>query len=300
MSRRQLVHALGLLLAVGLLGGAIWTIARDQTVLSRCVDALTRAPWWMALSAVGLTISFIPLSGIVFDRLTRIRDQVPLAEMTALVSASALLNLLPLKPGIASRAVYLAAMHRIPLARSLTVSLVALGISAVLAGLVAAALWIAGFVGFPWLLAVGVLVVLIGLPAIPRTAIPSAGSTHQGRSTALRFFCQAALCRLVEVFAAALRSWLCFQMIGTPITAPTALATGCVATIASLVPTGAGGLGVREWLVALLGPMLHAYAVDVGLAAELLGRSLDLVVTGVCGGASAFWLSRRLRAAAAR
>ncbi len=300
MRRQRLIRTIGLLLAAGLLGGAIWTIARDEAVRHRCGDALAQAPWWMTLAAIALTVSFVPLSGLVFDRLTRIRDQVPLAEMTALVSASALLNLLPLKPGIASRAVYLAAMHRIPLARSVTVSLVALGISAALAVLVAAALWIAGSAGAPWWIPVGVVAVIVAMPAVPWSGNTAANHLRTPRSAALRFFCQGALCRLVEIFAAAMRSWICFQMIGTPITASTALAAGCVATIASLVPTGAGGIGVREWLVALLGPMLHAYAVDVGLAAELLGRSLDLVVTGVCGGASALWLSRRLRAVGAR
>jgi uncharacterized membrane-anchored protein len=54
------------------------------------------------------------------------------------------------------------------------------------------------------------------------------------------------------------------------------------------------GLGVREWAVAVAAPVLGGYERDAGLAAELVGRAVDVAVAVPLGLLAAAWLIRRV------
>jgi uncharacterized membrane protein YbhN (UPF0104 family) len=111
---------------------------------------------------------------------------------------------------------------------------------------------------------------------------------------AMRAFAVAAALRSVEVLAWTLHSWAAFRLSGWPVAPETALGASLVACAANLVPFVGNGLGVREWAVAVAAPVLGGYERDAGLAAELVGRAVDVAVAVPLGLLAAAWLIRRV------
>jgi uncharacterized membrane protein YbhN (UPF0104 family) len=103
----------------------------------------------------------------------------------------------------------------------------------------------------------------------------------------------------VEVLVWAVHAWAAFRLSGWPIGPSTAIGTALVASAANLVPFIGNGLGVREWAVALAAPVIGGYERDAGLAAELAGRAIDVVIAVPLGMAGFAALVHRTRAAIA-
>ena len=225
-------------------------------------------PLATALVLASVAVSVL-LSGWLFHELTRRFGAVPFWEMQWLIAAASLANYLPLKPGLLGRVAYLSARHGIRPADSVRTILEAIGLSAAscasfLAGLVALrALGIDG----GWALAAPLAV----LPALSLKPV--------------WWLARALAIRQCEIALWTLRYWAVFQLVDAPIGLDTAVVLGSVSVIATLVPFVSNGLGVREWAIGLLAPLIAHDSVSMSQAivAELVHRVAELAVVTPLG-----------------
>jgi len=113
---------------------------------------------------------------------------------------------------------------------------------------------------------------------------------HTAREFAAAFFI-----RIVETCVWALRIHITFQLIGQPIDAPAALALACAANIANIIPFIGNGIGIREWSVGFLAPLIAGVPLADALAAELVGRVAEIIFFIPAGLAAWPLLHKRLR-----
>jgi len=237
-----------------------------------CLDAALeslRSTDPMQVAAVLLAVAAgLFLSGLLFSLLTRRFARVPFGEMQALVTASGLLNYLPLKPGFVGRVAYLRAQHgvRVAAIRMIVEALALTATSVVASTLALLALRAAGLDG-GWSLLVCVLPALLALQ--PR-----------GRTMLL-----ALAIRQAEFSLWIARYWIVFRLVGAPIGLDTAVVLAAISVISSLIPFISNGLGVREWAVGLLTPLITGDAVGASQAivAELAHRTLEIAVVAPVG-----------------
>jgi uncharacterized membrane protein YbhN (UPF0104 family) len=103
--------------------------------------------------------------------------------------------------------------------------------------------------------------------------------------------------RQVELALWTLRYWAVFQLVGAPIDLETAIVLGSVSVIATLLPIVSNGLGIREWVIGILAPMISHEPVSTSQAivAELVHRVAEITVMTPLGVASILALVRHNR-----
>lgn len=254
--------------------------ARNPAIADSVGRAL-RSPHWDALAALVASIVAVQvLTSGVFWLLTRRHGHVGVLEMNALVAASTLANYVPMQAGSIGRLAYLRAVNGIPVRASLVVILQAMAATAVAIGMVGAAALALSAPDAPWWPVLAVPAVWLPLAIEPRW----------------RTFALVMVLRTAEVLAWAVHAWAAFRLSGWPIEPKTAVGAALVASAANLVPFVGNGLGVREWAVALAAPLLGGYERDAGLAAELTGRAIDVLVAVPLGLVAMGILLRRVAA----
>ena len=259
------------------------SVARDTREQFDAALASLRAPAPLLVAAVlSAVLVGLFLSGSLFWLLVRRFARVPFGEMQAVISASGLLNYLPFKPGFVGRIAYLRGRHgvRVPDSIRMIVEALALtGISAVISTLTLVALRAAGLDG-GWSLLACVLPALLALQ--PR-----------GRTMLL-----ALAIRQAEFSLWIARYWIVFRLVGAPIGLDTAVVLAAISVISSLIPFISNGLGVREWAVGLLTPLITGDAVGASQAivAELAHRTLEIAVVAPAGLVGLFACIRAARA----
>jgi uncharacterized membrane protein YbhN (UPF0104 family) len=255
---------------------AVVTVVRSGPLLGDALRALSAAsPTTIALLLASM-LGSVFLTGCVFWILTRRFGPVPFGEMQALMAATTLANYLPLRPGLVGRVLYHRSRHGIRPVDALrtiveAMLLTALALAALVPALLAAERWNAH-------------------PAIAFAAPAVLGAAFlvpvRTRVMAIAF-----QCRYAEALLTALRYHLAFELIGAPVPAATSAAIACVSMIANLVPFVSNGIGLREWAIGLLAPVLTGYALAQGLAAELVHRAAEVAVTVPTGLVGAMWLA---------
>ncbi len=259
------------------------SVARDTREQFDAALASLRAPAPLLIAAVlSAVLVGLFLSGSLFWLLVRRFARVPFGEMQAVISASGLLNYLPLKPGFVGRIAYLRGRHGVRVSDSIRMIVEALaltGISAVISTLTLVALRAAGLDG-GWSLLACVLPALLALQ--PR-----------GRTMLL-----ALAIRQAEFSLWIARYWIVFRLVGAPIGLDTAVVLAAISVISSLIPFISNGLGVREWAVGLLTPLITGDAVGASQAivAELAHRTLEIAVVAPVGLAGLFACIKSARA----
>ncbi|MEO1129139.1 MAG: hypothetical protein AAFX05_05440 [Planctomycetota bacterium] len=252
----------------------------------------------------GLTLVTALLSGVAFRILTVRYGHVSWLEMIALVNTAWLLNFLPLRPGLFGRVAYHKAVHGIGVRDSVRVLLWAYTLS--LAG--AAVVLVLGIAGasMPWLdrwlpVIAGVLVLSIAALAVWARHVRPQPDPEVWRAIAVLGI------RCVELHLWAARYFICFELVGHPVTWSAALIFAAVSTVASLVPLSGNGLGVREWAVGGLAWLLPgvlaagtAVTLGVGLEADLINRAVEVLVAVPLGLASALIVHQFSRASLTR
>ncbi len=222
------------------------------------------SPAWAALLGGIVLVNLLTL-GLLNWIVTRSFDANPpvgLTRMAALIAASALLNYLPLRPGLLGRAAYLKLHHALPLRQSFLILLIITG-----AGALTSAVMIGLLLLRPedWPLP-GLLLLAIGscfAPPLARWAL------HRPIVDAWSWLAL----RTAIVLLAGTRLWIAFTLIGHPVSFDRALlaaAAGMLATLAGVTPNG---LGLREWIIAAASPVGAA-----GLAAALIDRAVEVVI----------------------
>ena len=259
------------------------SVARDTREQFDAALVSLRAPAPLLVAAVlSAVLVGLFLSGSLFWLLVRRFARVPFGEMQAVISASGLLNYLPFKPGFVGRIAYLRGRHGVRVPDSIRVIVEALaltGISAVISTLTLVALRAAGLDG-GWSLLACVLPALLALQ--PR-----------GRTMLL-----ALAIRQAEFSLWIARYWIVFRLVGAPIGLDTAVVLAAISVISSLIPFISNGLGVREWAVGLLTPLITGDAVGASQAivAELAHRTLEIAVVAPVGLVGLFACIRSARA----
>jgi hypothetical protein len=278
---RALYRKVGAVAGILLLGAAVASVLGNPAIRGSLGRALARPDWPALAALVASCLATQALTSAVFTVLMRRHGRVGFGEMNALVAASTLGNYVPMQAGSVGRMAYHKAVHGIPVRATLVAILQAMAATAVATCAVGAVALLARGAGAPWWAAA--LVPALWLPlALDRGWRP---------------FALVMAMRSVEVLAWALHAWAAFRLSGWSIGPETAVGAALVASAANLVPFVGNGLGIREWAVAVAAPVLGGYERDAGLAAELVGRSVDVLVAVPLGLAAIGALARRAAAA---
>ena len=272
----------GPFVGLALLIAAIAFVARSNSI-GAASDALRAASLSTIALLMASVLASVGLTGTVFWILIRRFGTVPFGEMQALMASTTLANYLPLRPGLIGRVAYHKVQHGIRGRDTLRTVIEAMGLSAFALIVALPALALGNSCELP--LGITLLVpALLGLVGL------AFASTHM--------LSAAWLLRYAETLLTALRYHLAFALVGTSITAETSVAIACVSMTATLVPFLSNGIGLREWAIGLLAPVLTGYQVEQGIAAELVNRAAEIAVvvpTGLIGAAVLWRRSRRVK-----
>ena len=281
-----------------LIVAAAWAIRGQWTALSNVGDVVREGHWWLVAAGIGLPALNWLLSGGIFYILMRPRGwemasrrEVPLGEMMLLIGSAWLLNYLPLSPGLLGRVAYHRAVHRVPVTASVRVLVEVLVVGGVVIACLLALVVIVGRAD------TRVYAGLLGLPPLAHGAVFCA---LRGRSGAAPLVLAAAL-RWLDVLVWMARYFVVFALLQRPLTIPEAAAIAAASQAAMQVPLVGNGLGVREWAVGLVGPVLPSWmnaasgglSRGLGLSADLLNRGLELVTALPVGMACTALVARR-------
>lgn len=282
---RRFARLAGAATAAVLLGLAAWSVVAARTQLAAAFEALRDPPPLLVAAVLASVAAGLLLTGLLFGMLMRRFARVPSLEMQALLAATALLNFLPLKPGLLGRVAWHRLRHGVAVRDSVRTLVEAMLLSLAVLSSFLACVPIARGAGLHpvWALA---------LPAVVAVGLPSAR---------LRLPVQAFLVRQLELALWTLRYWAVFRLIGAPIPLDAAIVLGGASALATLVPFVPNGLGVREWVTGLLAPAVATETVTTGqaLLAELVLRAAEVAVLLPAGLAAMAYLAR-LRGTAAQ
>jgi hypothetical protein len=270
----------GLAVGVALLAAAVVTVAREHETIAEALNAVRRPSLGRVCLLAGAIAANVVLTALMFSVLISRYGRVAPIEMQALIAAAALLNFLPLRPGLFGRIAYHRAFNAIPAVATVKTVLQAAGLSVAVAAYLALALVVSGRLPVPLWVPVGLPVPLLAMALAIRPA---------------RVWVAAGLIRYLEVMIWALRYHTAFALLGSPIDFQGALAFSCLSLVAMLVPFVGNGLGLREWAIGLAAPLLTPYVLGLGLAAELVNRAAELMVILVLGLGGIAWLTWHAR-----
>lgn len=271
---------IGFFVGAALFVAALILVWQRRETITAAFAAIGSPEPLASLTLVACVLANIALSALFLRHLLRPYGVVGLGEMHAVVAATTLLNFLPLRPGFFGRFAYHRVVNDIAVTDTAKTVVQAALISASIACYLAAVAWASRVtdVSLWW----GACIPLAGL---------GAGLT----SPHTRHWCGAVLIRYAEVFVWALRYAAAFELIDAPIEAEVALAMACVSVMATMVPFVSNGLGLREWAIGLMAPLVTVYPLALGVTAELVNRAAELMVVGLTGAIALIWLARRHR-----
>ncbi len=258
------LRIVGLVLGVAFFAAAIYTAVREKEEFARAIDAL-RDPPPLAVALVLASVAVGAfLTGTLFHILMRRFGRVPFWEMQALIAATAFVNYLPLKPGFVGRVAYHRLRHGVRAAQTVRTIIEAIALSGTVASMF--------LLGVVTLRAAG----MPGEWALLAPALVAVGV----RMTRFRTLALALLVRQADLALWTLRYWAVFQLVGAPIDLETAIVLGSVSVIATLLPIVSNGLGIREWVIGLLAPLISHEPVSTSQAivAELVHRVAEITV----------------------
>lgn len=231
-------------------------------------------PHLVALMAVAVTGS-LAMTAVLFWVVTLsfdTRSPVPLWRMTLLITASGLLNYLPLRVGMVGRGVYLFFKHALPATHYMMSLMVVLAVSLWVALVVAVPLGLWPLWGW-WVSAGGLAVGALLTPTIARRLL-------MRRTVASWSWI---LLKAIDLMVTAIRLRLAFAVFGQAIDWREALLVASASMLMGLVALTPNALGMREWAVGLVTAWMLPVAVGVGAMATLLDRAMEAVVFTALG-----------------
>jgi hypothetical protein len=279
------LRRLGMAVGVALLLGAIVMVIRQREVVADALAAIADPSPAMVALLVSAVVMNIVLSGIMFHILMSRYGRVGILEMQALIAATTLVNFLPLRPGLLGRMAYHKTVNNIAVADSARTIIQGAILSVFVAGYAACA-------------ALSAIMFDVSLWLMVLLPVPLLALAVYWKPT--RRWSVAGTVRYAEVLVWAVRYYAAFALLDLAIDWQSALALACVSVIATMVPFVSNGLGLREWAVGLMSPMLTSYQLTVGLTAELINRAVEILVVLVLGLAAMGYLSTNRSAAAQR
>jgi hypothetical protein len=281
---RRLLKLLAFFLGLTLVAAAVVVAARGIAP-----GQLAHANPWLLASLAGLVVVNLVLTAALLWLMTLSFDAVPpvrLGTMLALLSASGLLNYLPLQPGMISRTAYLKLRHALPIRQSVIVMVLVRVVGALVMA-TALLLVVLRTTAGRWAalaLALGLLTVVTG--PLSRWVL---------RRELVAAWAWVPL-RALDMLAAAARLWLAFIVIGHPLPFHQALIAGAASMFVSQLGLTPNGLGLSEWVVAGISEALAPTTAASGAAAKLIDRGAEALVFIIAG----LWSLRSLRLRANR
>lgn len=281
----------GSVIGAVLVVAAVVAVARNRPLLDTALASAREAsPWTVALLVAGAVVNLVASAAGLRALLLR-HGQVGVMEMQSVIASSTLLNYAPLRPGLASRAAYHHVVNGIPLMATMLTAVQSMAL---------ALFGIAWLVGASWLLrATGgiggpqVALAFIALaPAIGVAGIMAAPAGSWRRTIAVAW-----LWRCLDMSAWVVRYHAAFSITGISLSLSDSAVAAAGAGAANLVPFVGNGLGVREWLVGIMGSSMHLWTMDAGLAADIVNRAGDLAVCVPLGLVALPFVAARLRGA---
>lgn len=278
---KQWIRSVLMMLALVLVAGALMVVgsSADWAVLARV------SPWvWIVFA--GLVAVNLALAGLMFWVVTLSFDATPRVEpgrMLMLVAGSALLNYLPLRPGLIGRAAVLRTHHHLPVKQSALILLVVLVTGTavtVLVGLLALV------IVNPWLL-LGCIVVV----SVVMSMLTGPIASRVLRRPVVMAWLWVPI-RMVDALVASARLWLAFAVMGEVLNLRESLVAGAAGLFTAMLGITPNGLGVKEWVIALLADAMQVSTVQTGLAASLVDRGIEAVVISVLGLTAIFALRK--------
>lgn len=262
---------------IALLVAAIAYVVRGDTFQAAFAAMRVASPL-VVLALVASMLASVALTGTIFWLLTRRFALIPFVEMQALMASTTLANYLPLRPGLLGRVAYHKLRHSVRARDSVRTvfEAMALSVACLLVALLAMA---AG--------------TRIGLPVAASLGLPCALALAGIAVPRSRLLSLAWLLRYAETMLTALRYHLSFELIGVSVPVETSVAVACVSMFATLVPFVSNGIGLREWAIGLLAPVLTGYALQQGIVAELVQRAFEIAVVVPTGLIAGWYLMRR-------
>ena len=264
------------------------------------IDGLRAAPPLRLAALLALVAATPLLSGVMFYLLTRRCGVVGIGEMCWLITSAWLLNFLPLNPGMFGRIAYHRAVNHIPIRASATTIIWATVLS-VIAAAILLVLVVLGELLLHFNVGAQVALTASGVVPIALLAWHARRARPKPDPEVWRLVAALAV-RYVELHLWGARLWLAFDLVGKPIAFSGALVLAAAATVVSLFPLAPNGLGVREWVVGLLAPLLPiamvggaAMSTAAGLEADLLHRAAEIIVAIPMGLVASMWVAGRVR-----
>lgn len=277
------VRPYGAVVGLLLLAAAITVVVRERGLLGEALKSLQSAPTTTLAMLLGSVAASVALTGLVFWILTSRFGRISLIEMQALMAATSLANYLPLRPGLLGRVLFHRNRHGIRARDSLRTIVEAMLLTAAALAMLVPSILLSRGIGMPaWLASVAPLALGATGLAVPR----------------IRSLTWAFELRYVETLLTALRYHLAFSLVGAPLPWAASTAVACVSMIATMVPFVSNGIGLREWSIGLLAPLLADVTLERGLAAELVQRAAEIAVILPSGFLGTWWLWRDARRAA--
>ncbi len=240
--------------------------------------ASARAGWLVLLGV--LVAGNLLLTGLLFWAVTLSFDAqppVPVGRMVQLIAGSALLNYLPLRPGLVGRAAYLKMRHGLPLHQSVLI----LGVVLALGALVLGVPLLAVLLATPTAQDQAGMAVLVGLLLLTPLTGPLARRMLRRPIVGSWWWLPL---RVLDLLVGAVRLWAAFAALGETITISQAIAAGAAGMFISQLGVTPNGLGLREWVIAGAAALVAPLHAPVGAAAALLDRAVELLVVLPLGG----------------
>jgi hypothetical protein len=303
-ARRRVLSVIFFGVGVVLLASAVYTVFTRRATLEDAWDAARGAsPLLIAGCLLLPLLNWLSAAGTIWV-LTGRFGRVGFKEMSALIGAAWLLNLLPRRPGMVGRVAYHRRYNNIRVRDSMRVLVAAMlctgcALSLLLMCVVFAAQLPTGGGGQGWR-GWGILLVLV----VPPAAMAVAALALRQRGHVWRWPAAIA-CRYIDMATWAVRYALVFALIGRPVGILGAGALTAVSQVAMLTPVQ---LGLREWAIGLASTALpdsgvavnHAPIADAaapGLLADCVMRAAELLIVLPVGLTASVWLWRRTRSA---
>jgi len=305
-SKRRSVRSIVLFFAgILLIGAAVWAGLRStaggssQPVLLEALrTARAQNPLLIAAAFVLPLLNWITVSAgfwVLTAQYGARERRVGFGEMAALTGSAWLLNYLPFKAGLIGRVAYHKTVNGVGIADSVRV----LAISIAASGVATAALIAVAVVVKPgWSPALAVSLMLA--PALVSGALALWLKTRPGelwRLAACLMF------RSLDVLVWTARYGVVFALIGRPLTAGQAAAVAGCSQATLVIPLTGNALGLREWVVGWAASSLPSWfgsavpgEMATGLAADLVNRAAEVVVSVVVGLLCGAAVARRLAA----
>lgn len=270
---------------------AVVAVVRNRPLLDTALASAREAsPATVALLVGGAVVNLVASAAGLRALLLR-HGQLGAMEMQAVIASSTLLNYAPLRPGLASRAAYHHVVNGIPLMATMLTAVQSMALALIGIAWLAGAAWLlraTGGIGGPQ-----AAIAFIALaPAVGIAGIMAAPAGSWRRAIAVAW-----LWRCVDMSAWVVRYHAAFAITGISLSLSDAAVAAAGAGAANLVPFVGNGLGVREWLVGIMGSSMHLWTMDAGLAADIVNRAGDLLVCVPLGLAALPFVAARLRAA---